>query len=225
LPYSPSRTGSQSSGSQTRSACPTISSGSCGDTSFDVSINAHSDRHDVPLLSHQGKLAPCCSAPPDVDGLVGYEDDLVLKVDEDIDGFVRDAEPRLRRALIAAVGTDRVDDAVGESLAYAAEHWDDLRAMDNPVGYLFRVGQSKSRPRKRPPLFRREPQAIPEVEPGLPDALRDLPDAQRIAVWLAHGCDWTHADIADVLGVGTSTVATHVSRALARLRSDLGVMS
>lgn len=144
---------------------------------------------------------------------------------DEIDGFVRAAEPRLRRALIGAVGTDRVDDAVGEALAHATEHWDDLRVMDNPVGYLFRVAQSKSRPRKRPPIFRREPQHLPDVEPGLVDALRDLPDTQRTAVWLAHGCDWTHAEIADVLGVGTSTVATHVSRAIARLRAELGVMS
>ncbi len=95
--------------------------------------------------------------------------------------------------------------------------------MSNPVGYLFRVAQSKRRPRKRPPLFRREPQRLPDVEPGLPDALRALPEAQRIAVWLAHGCDWTHAEIAEVLGVGTSTVATHVSRGLTRLRTELGV--
>lgn len=148
-----------------------------------------------------------------------------MTIDDDIDGFVRDAEPRLRRALIGAVGTDRVDDAVAEALAYTAEHWDDLQAMDNPVGYLFRVAQSKSRPRKRPVLFRREPQLMPDVEPGLPDALRALPEAQRTAVWLDHGCDWTHAEIAEVMGVSTSTVATHVSRALARLRTELGVTS
>ena len=144
---------------------------------------------------------------------------------DDIDGFVRDAEPRLRRALIGAVGTDRVDDAVGEALAYTAEHWNDVRTMVNPVGYLFRVAQSKSRPRKQPPLFRHEPARLPDVEPGLPEALRNLPDSQRTAVWLAHGCGWAHAEIADVLGVGASTVATHVSRAMARLRADLGVMT
>jgi RNA polymerase sigma factor (sigma-70 family) len=74
-------------------------------------------------------------------------------------------------------------------------------------------------------LFRREPQLMPDIEPGLPDALRKLPETQRTAVWLGHGCDWTHAEIADVLGVSPSTVATHVSRALARLRAELGVMS
>ncbi len=146
-----------------------------------------------------------------------------MTIDDDIEGFVRNAEPRLRRGLIGAVGTDRVDDAVAEALAYTAEHWDELSGMENPVGYLFRVAQSKSRERERPVLFRREPQVMPDVEPGLPDALRSLPETQRTAVWLDHGCGWTHAEIAEVLGVGTSTVATHVSRALARLRAELGV--
>ncbi|NNE11664.1 MAG: hypothetical protein HKN41_05395 [Ilumatobacter sp.] len=141
----------------------------------------------------------------------------------DFETFVSDAEPRLRRALLGAVGVDRVQDAVGEALAYAYEHWGELRLMDNPVGYLYRVGQSKSRPRKRLRLFQRSPDLIPEVEPGLPDALAALPDTQRIAVWLAHGCDWSHDEIATTLGVSRSTVATHVSRGLTRLRTELGV--
>lgn len=137
--------------------------------------------------------------------------------------FVVEAEPRLRRALLGAVGVDRVDDAVAEALAYGFEHWDEVASMSNPVGYLYRVGQSKSRRRKRVRLFVRVPDSLPEVEPGLPDALAALPASQRIAVWLAHGCDWPHAEIADTLDVSTSTVATHVRRGLAQLRLEMGV--
>ncbi len=136
--------------------------------------------------------------------------------------FVRDAEPRLRRALLGAVGADRVEDAVGEALAYAFEHWAKVEPMVNPLGYLYRVGQSKSRPRKRLRLFRREPVTLPNVEPGLSEALAALPESQRAAVWLAHGCDWSHSEIAETLEVSTSTVATHVSRGLARLRLEMG---
>ena len=64
---------------------------------------------------------------------------------------------------------------------------------------------------------------IPDVEPRLIGALQELPDTQRIAVWLAHGCGWPHAEIADVLEGSPSTVATHVSRGLQRLRTELGV--
>lgn len=144
---------------------------------------------------------------------------------ESFEAFVARAEPGLRRALLGAVGVDRVDDAVAEALAYAFEHWDVVSEFDNPAGYLFRVAQSRTRRRRSPRLFRREPVVLPEVEPGLVDALCALPDSQRIAVWLAHGCGWAHVDIAEVLGVSASTVATHVSRGLDRLRSELGVMN
>ncbi len=40
------------------------------------------------------------------------------------EAFVRDAEPRLRRALVAAYGPEQGRDAAAEALAYAWEHWD-----------------------------------------------------------------------------------------------------
>lgn len=137
--------------------------------------------------------------------------------------FVARVEPRLRRALLGSVGVERAEDAVAEALAYAFEHWSDVAAMANPAGYLFRVGQSKTRRRRHPRIFRSPPTVIPDVEPGLIGALRALPDSQRVAVWLAHGCSWSHAEIGEVLEVTPSTVSTHVSRGLARLRSELGV--
>lgn len=56
--------------------------------------------------------------------------------------FFRDVEPRLRRALVAAYGTERGREAAAEALARAWEHWADVVEMSNPVGYLYRVGQS-----------------------------------------------------------------------------------
>ncbi len=149
-----------------------------------------------------------------------------LPIDEsgEFDAFVRDAQIRLRRALIGAVGLDRVDDAVAEALAWAVEHRDQLAAMHNPVGYLFRVGQSRVRPRKQPRFLAPGVTRLPEVEPGLPAALAALPDTQRVSVWLAHGCAWTHAEIGQALGIAPSTVATHVARAMTRLRAELGVV-
>ena len=138
--------------------------------------------------------------------------------------FVLRVEPGLRRALIGAVGVDRVEDAVAEALAYAYEHWSDVSEMANPAGYLFRVAQSHTRRRRRPRLLRPVPQSIPDVESGLVDALGALSESQRVAVWLAHGCSWSHAEIGEVLGVSTSTVSTHVNRGLERLRSEMGVV-
>ncbi len=142
----------------------------------------------------------------------------------EFESFVVDAEPRLRRAYLGTLGADRTPDAVAEALAFAWEEWAMVSSMSNPVGYLYRVGKSRTRSRKQPVLpqvlLRPDPSLF---EPALPVALMALPDAQRTAVWLAHGCGWSHQQIAGVLEVSASTVSTHVNRALERLRTELGV--
>lgn len=142
---------------------------------------------------------------------------------DEFETFVRDAEPRLRRALVAARGPVDGRDATAEALAYAWEHWHDVREMANPVGYLFRVGQSRTRSRKTARLPAREPATIPDIEPALTRALAELTEAQRITVFLVHGCGWPHADVAQVLEVTASTVSTHLQRGTARLRDLLEV--
>ncbi|MDA4133040.1 MAG: hypothetical protein OK454_07950, partial [Thaumarchaeota archaeon] len=69
--------------------------------------------------------------------------------------FVGNLEPRLRRALIAAYGYERGREATAEALAYAWEHWDKVKSLENPAGLLFRVGQSKTRERKVRHIFQR----------------------------------------------------------------------
>jgi predicted RNA polymerase sigma factor len=61
--------------------------------------------------------------------------------------FFREAEPRLRRALAAAAGIEAGREATAEALAYGWEHWDRVGSMENPAGYLYRVGRSKARKR------------------------------------------------------------------------------
>jgi DNA-directed RNA polymerase specialized sigma24 family protein len=96
-------------------------------------------------------------------------------------------------------------------------------AMENPGGYLFRVGQSKSRTRKQGWLPWPSDGEMPDFEPGLPLAMQELSPAQSRAVWLVHGCGWTSAETAAALGVSASAVGTHVARALTHLRHRLGV--
>lgn len=143
----------------------------------------------------------------------------------DFTTFAAEAEPRLRRALLGAVGIERMPDAVAEALAYAWQHWHDVQAMANPVGYLYRVGQSRARVRKRPRLFKDPPQELPHIEPGLTNALLGLPQRQRTAVWLAYGCEWTRAEIGEALGISASTVGNHLERGLRALRQEMGVVN
>src|SRR5690606_6552634 len=114
-------------------------------------------------------------------------------------------------------------EATAEALAYGWEHRDRVLAMENPAGYLYRVGQSRTKVRRRLALPAPDDLRLPEVEPALIPALLDLPDQQRTAVWLVHACGWTYAEAAEAMGISRSAVGTHVSRALDALRRALEV--
>ena len=149
--------------------------------------------------------------------------------DETFEQFAAGAGIRLQRAFVAAYGPERGADAVAEALGYAWEHWRRIKRMDNPIGYLYRVGQSRTRPRK-PPLgsgwepASGAPAGERHVEPGLLAAVGSLSEAQRVAVVLVHGYEWTFREVAELTGVTISTVQTHVERALAKLRAALEVV-
>ena len=147
-------------------------------------------------------------------------------MDGDGDGFeafFREAEPRLRRAYVGTHGTDRAADATAEALAWGWEHWDQVKDMENPVGYLFRVGQSRTRARRSPMLPPPASVGEPDIDPQLIPALRRLSRSQRTAVWLVHGCQWRYAEVGEAMGISASAVGTHVSRALDSLRRTLRV--
>ena len=138
--------------------------------------------------------------------------------------FVRRYEPSIRVALMAAYGPERGREATCEALAYGWEHWDRISGMERPVGYLFRVGQSKSRPRRSPMPDPVDPPAgEPWVEPGLPQALARLSRKQRMAVVLVDAYGWTHREAGEVMGVSQESVRTHLARGLRKLRASLGV--
>ena len=141
----------------------------------------------------------------------------------EFDGFVRDVRPRLLRAFAGCRGRDDAGDAAAEALAYAWEHWETVRALDNPAGYLYRVGLSRTRARKHPVLPPPEALGVPEVEPALIPAMLELPETQRTALWLVHGCQWRYAEAAEAMGTSVSMVANHLRRGLDRLRDRLEV--
>ena len=142
--------------------------------------------------------------------------------------FVQDSELRLRQALSALFGPDAGRDAAADAFVYAWEHWDRVRVMENPVGYLYRVGQTSGRRsvKRRSVELPAVPEAVlPWVEPGLPMAMQRLPDRQRQVVFLLHAHDWSMAEVAELLGVSKSTVQSYADRAMQRLRRSLKVES
>jgi RNA polymerase sigma-70 factor (ECF subfamily) len=96
---------------------------------------------------------------------------------QEFETFVEEGRPRLARALAACRGQD-APEAVAEALAFAWEHWQEVSAMENPIGYLFRVGQSRTRQRRSVHLPPPASLGLPDVEPGLVPALLALPHTQ-----------------------------------------------
>lgn len=145
--------------------------------------------------------------------------------DREFTRFVKEIEPRLSYAFYAAYGPEVGNDVTADALAYAWEHWDKVAKMENPAGYLYRVGQSNARRYHRPRVLfpKADPEHTPEFEPGLPAALEELTESQRQAVILVYALEWTEEEAARVLGKSRSTVRTHLERGLARLRQSLEV--
>jgi DNA-directed RNA polymerase specialized sigma24 family protein len=138
--------------------------------------------------------------------------------------FAADVEPRLKRALVAWYGVEVGSEATADALELAWERWDTLETMTNPVGYLFRVGQSRSRRyRRRTVGLPAVPSSeAPDIDPRLPVALARLSHQQRAAVLLVHAHGWTQTEAADALGCGVSSLRNHLERGMRRLRASLG---
>jgi DNA-directed RNA polymerase specialized sigma24 family protein len=146
-------------------------------------------------------------------------------VDNEFRSFMQQAEPRLRRALVAAYGPERGREATAEALAYAWEHWEQVRTMTNVIGYLYRVGQSRTRERLGRPLFARPEHPEPWFEPSLAPALEGLTESQRTAVVLVHGFGWTLREVAECTDVKVTSVQNHLDRGMRKLRAALKVES
>jgi RNA polymerase sigma factor (sigma-70 family) len=139
--------------------------------------------------------------------------------------FMEGSEPRLRRALVAAYGWERGRDATAEAYGYAWEHWDRICAMENPVGYLYRVGQSRTQNRSHPVVFERMTEDEKWFEPALGKALAGLSERQRTAVVLVYGFGWTMREVGDVTGIAVTSIQNHLERGMEKLRRSLEVHS
>jgi DNA-directed RNA polymerase specialized sigma24 family protein len=143
--------------------------------------------------------------------------------------LVAGVEPQLRRAFVAAYGPDAGREVLADVLAWAWEHLDRVRRLDNPAGYLWRVGRTTARQRLHRARFevplREVPglaaAEVPERDEPLVAALATLTVHQRVAVVLVHGYGYRLAEAADVLGCTVSTLRNHLARGLDHARRQL----
>ena len=142
-------------------------------------------------------------------------------------GVLDEALLRVRRALVARYGSEAGLEAASDVTEWAVANATEVSSARNPAGLLYRVGQSRVRRYRRwssrpGPLM--PARVIADRDPALVDlfeALRRLPEQQRIAVVLVHAHGERYADVAEVLGISVSAVTNHVHRGLRRLRQLL----
>lgn len=138
-------------------------------------------------------------------------------------------EERVRMALMARYGPELGDELTAECMAWAWENQTRLATMENPVGYLVRVGQSKSRRLLR---WKREPVNYPITpatngpawsEPALAASLATLDADSRTAIVLVHCFQWTYSEVGELLDLPLHSVRNRIHRGLHKLRDELGV--
>lgn len=145
--------------------------------------------------------------------------------------FYRDHVDRIHRALALAVGDPAVArEATDEAMARAYARWDRVRRLDNPGGWVFRVGLNwatswwRKVRRERPPAEDRHPAAAAAPDPaGLAarSALELLPLSRRTVIVCRVLLDLSTAETAAVLDLTEGTVRSRLSRGLAELRAAL----
>ncbi len=141
--------------------------------------------------------------------------------------FYIDVRPRVGRALAVTLrDSDLAADAVDEALVRAYQRWDRVSMLDNPAGWVYRVGLNHARSRIRRLVRRPPPVQIVSAEPSITDpaidrALAALPVDQRAVVVCRHLLGWSEAQTAEALGIRPGTVKSRLSRALTRLEHQL----
>jgi DNA-directed RNA polymerase specialized sigma24 family protein len=139
---------------------------------------------------------------------------------------IEEIAQRVKRALVGAYGLEAGTEAAGDAVAWAWEHRAELLAMENPSGYLYRVGQSAARRyRSRTLRLPVPPISVVDdvvIDPRLPAARARLSTRQRAAVLLVHAHGYGLTEAADVLGISVSAVRNHLARGLRHLRRTLG---
>lgn len=142
------------------------------------------------------------------------------------DAFIADASLRLRRSLVARYGVELGVEACSEAIAWAWANRDRLLGMRNPVGYLYRVGQTAVRTQVRRQRVPDLPAELPDAGIELPDpalhaALAELNHDQRAALMLVHAYGYPYAEAAAMLDIPITTLKNHLSRGGKKLRRML----
>lgn len=151
-----------------------------------------------------------------------------MKFSADFESFFSEAEPSVRRALVAKFGAELGREAAAEAFVSAWKSWDKVRPVESRAGYVYRIGERwAARQLGRPDVTTKLAPVemidrYPDIE--LARALETLSVRQRQAVALVGGLGMSHSEAAEFMGCAKSSVQNHVERGLTRLRAQLEVV-
>lgn len=149
--------------------------------------------------------------------------------------FCIEEHAAMANALGWALGNhDLGREATDEAFARAYERWSSVSTMDNPAGWVYRVGLNWGRRR----IWRRkkEQQLLAsidldehiaaashgvDIDQDLANALAVLPLKFRAVIVLRHLLGYSERDTAEALGISAGTAKSRMSRGLLRLRTEL----
>ena len=144
--------------------------------------------------------------------------------------FYREQRAPIGRALALTLRDSQLaSEAVDEAMARAYQRWNRVQALDNPGGWVYRVGLNWSRS-----ILRRRLRPAPVwvtgtgtftdhsgLDPAIDRALAELSIEQRAVVVCRLLIGLSEAQTATALGLRLGTVKSRLARATARLQSLL----
>jgi len=145
--------------------------------------------------------------------------------------FYEQTHRRVHAAVTATLGDSQLaGEAVDEAFVRAAERWRDVRAMQRPGGWVYRVAVNWATSWRRKWLMRRPTVPIEQLDRGQVDVevdldligqLQQLPVQQRKVLILRHGFGLSVRDTAETLGIAEGTVKSAAHRASQQIRARL----
>ena len=144
----------------------------------------------------------------------------------DFDQFYMRSRESVGRALAVTLrDADLASDAVDEAMARAYQRWNHVAQLDNPGGWVYRVGLNYARSKVRR-LLRKPPPTADHVDfaaadPDVEDAIGRLSIDHRAVVVCRLLLGWSEAETASALRIRPGTAKSRLHRATQQLQREL----